>query len=108
MLTEGQKKQALSVPLQVWLYVSVIPAPRRLRQEDCERKTSLGYISLGSIVIQCLKKTKPRMGAVRKFEFLLSAASKKTNMDPGKLLCGWPGMTLVCVTRCDSSVGAQV
>jgi hypothetical protein len=29
---------------QAWWYIPIIPALRRLRQEDCEFKTSLGYI----------------------------------------------------------------
>jgi hypothetical protein len=36
--------QVKNVICWVWQYMSIIPAFRRLRQEDCEFKTSLGYI----------------------------------------------------------------
>lgn len=35
----------------VWAYIHVIPEPRRLRQENIERKASVGYM-----IRFCLKK----------------------------------------------------
>jgi hypothetical protein len=39
-----------------WWHTLVIPALRRLRQENCEFKSSLGYIAR-----PCLKKPKTRV-----------------------------------------------
>jgi hypothetical protein len=39
--------------LKAYSYIPVIPAPRRLRQEDQEFKASVGYVAR-----PCLKQTK--------------------------------------------------
>jgi hypothetical protein len=52
-----------SIHSWAWWYIPVIPAPRRLRQEDCKFKVSLGYI-----VRPSLKKKKREEENKRKKE----------------------------------------